>query len=108
MEGALTYSIFYVAFLVILLSFFAIIPVNADVIKGLTAEQIASITGSAATPAAPDAISALFWPLIGVFQFISNLFLLLSVSSAHQFLAVLLGILTFGELMVIISIIRGN
>lgn len=108
MDGALTFSVFYAAFLLITLTLFSTMPIEAGALKGLTQAQIDSITGNASPPEAPDILTAILWPLISIGGYIGNLFLLLSVSSAHQFLAILIGIFSFGELMVIISIIRGN
>jgi hypothetical protein len=106
LEGALKFTIFYVGFLVITLAVSALIPVN--LIEGITTEQMQALTQNVTLPAEPSLTDYFLFPFAFVATTLSKIAIILSISTAHQIIATLLTIFTIGEIIVIVSFIRGN
>lgn len=105
-DGALAYTIFYVAFLILNVTIGALMPFN--LIEGLNEEQIEALTKNVELPAEPGLTDYFLFPFSLLYSILSKLLILLTVSTAHQIIGIILTPFTIGMLMVIVSMVRGN
>lgn len=99
------FVIFYVAFLFLLLVVTAYIPV--ELIDGITEEQVNQLTEGVILPEEPSVVDYVLFPFRFMYAFVSNIILLLQISSSHQFMALILTALSAGMAWNIVKMVRG-
>lgn len=98
------FIIFYTAFLLLLLGIAVFFPV--EIIDNLTEEQIERLTENVVLPAQPTIINFVIFPFEFIWDIINKALVLLQVSAAHQFIAVVLVPLNVGLVWKIAVLIR--
>ena len=105
MSAELQFTIFYVAFLLILTTVAIYIPV--EIITGITPDQVNALKENVSLPAEPGIDDYFLFPFRFIYSILNKAIILLSVSTAHQFIALILTPLTIGFVFVIADFIRG-
>lgn len=83
-----------------------ILPIN--LIDGVTQEQIAALSQSVDFPETPDIINVLLFGIAFTVTTLGKIGIVLSVSSTHQLIGLLITIFSITYLVVLWSMIRGN
>lgn len=106
MSAKVRYTIFYVALLLSLVFIGSVIPV--DIIEGISQDQIEVLTSSVTLPPEPTVLDYVIFPFAAIYNLLSKLVVLLSVSSVHQIIGLLMTPFTIGMVIVVVEEIRGN
>lgn len=100
------FIIFYIAFVSLLLLVSAFLPI--DIIEGITQDEIDLITENVELPAEPGVIDYVIFPFAFIYSILSKIILLLKISSAHQFIAFIIGAYSIGLAWKVMRLVRGG
>jgi len=100
------FIIFYVAFLVLILTVSAFIPI--EFIEGLTVEQIEILSANVVLPEEPTIIDYLVYPFLFIHSVVTKMLILLLASTSHQLIAIVLTPFTIAFLYIMAKLIRGG
>lgn len=107
MEGALKFTIFYFALLIILTTVSVYIPVEGAVIGTLNDDQNAILNNVIEPPKDANIFSNTIYIAQTGNDFLAKTYILITVSSSHQFVLMFILIFTIAEIFIIASWIRG-
>lgn len=106
MADALKFQLFYVSFLLLTLFFIGLYSGDQQILIGIDADKIERLTNIEV--ADPGILGALLYPLNVAYDYVNKAIVLSQISSGIAFLNLLLSAFTFIEIMIIVSILRGN
>lgn len=106
MDGRIGFIVFYAAFIGILITVTATMPLT--IISGLSQSDLDSLLNNVTPPAEPNILEALIYQFQVGLSWITNLFILIGVSSSYQFVSLILTPLTIGLIASIYSLVRSG
>lgn len=106
MVNIVSYVIFYTAFLIILLAVSVYMPV--EIISGISQDDLNVLKENVSLPPEPTIADYFIFPFTFIYSILNKAIILILVSTAHQFIAVVLTPFTIGFIWVIMKMIRGN
>jgi hypothetical protein len=106
LDGRIGFIIFYIAFLGILLTMMAYIPLT--MISGISQTDLDKLLNKVDPPLDPNVLEALIYQFQVGLTWFTNFFLLMGATSNYKFIALILTPLTTGFIACVYSLIRSG